>query len=56
MLIDNERALYENEWCAMDSILLPTTKKYVINVMENAWVHKFKDWGSKVRALPEPGR
>ena len=34
--------------CAIDSILLPTTKKFSINVMENAWVHKFKDWGNKV--------
>jgi len=48
MLIDNERALYENQWCGMDSILLPTTKKYTINVMENAWVLKFKDWGNKI--------
>lgn len=48
MLIDNERALFENRQCGIDSILLPTTKKYVINVMENAWVHKFKNWGSKI--------
>jgi len=47
MLIDNERAFYENKWCAIDSILLPTTKKFTINVMENSWVHKFKDWGDK---------
>eukprot|EP00195_Chlamydomonas_chlamydogama_P015552 CAMPEP_0202899652 /NCGR_PEP_ID=MMETSP1392-20130828/7827_1 /ASSEMBLY_ACC=CAM_ASM_000868 /TAXON_ID=225041 /ORGANISM="Chlamydomonas chlamydogama, Strain SAG 11-48b" /LENGTH=462 /DNA_ID=CAMNT_0049585895 /DNA_START=182 /DNA_END=1570 /DNA_ORIENTATION=- len=47
MLIDNERAFYENQWCALDSILLPTTKKFTINVMENAWVNKFKDWGDK---------
>jgi hypothetical protein len=33
--------------CAVDSILLPTTKKFTINVMENAWVHKFKNWGDK---------
>lgn len=50
-LIDNERALYENKWCALDSILLPTTKKYTINVMENAWVLKFKDWGNKVNRV-----
>ncbi|KAJ9505716.1 hypothetical protein QJQ45_021475 [Haematococcus lacustris] len=47
-LIDNERALYENGWCAMDSIFLPATKKFTINVMENAWVNKFKNWGTKV--------
>ena len=35
--------------CGIDSILLPTTKKFAINVMENSWVHKFKDWGDKVR-------
>eukprot|EP00955_Chlamydomonas_euryale_P110014 365974-Chlamydomonas_euryale.AAC.6 len=34
--------------CAIDSILLPTTKKFTINVMENSWVHKFKDWCAQV--------
>jgi hypothetical protein len=48
MLIDNERSFFENKHCGIDSILLPTTKKYTINVMENSWVHKFKDWGSKI--------
>ena len=48
MLIDNERSFFENKICGIDSILLPTTKKYTINVMENSWVHKFKDWGNKV--------
>lgn len=48
-LIDNERAFYENQHFAIDSILLPTTKKYAINVMENAWIHKFANWGDKVR-------
>ncbi|GIL79952.1 hypothetical protein Vretimale_12814 [Volvox reticuliferus] len=47
-LIDNERAFYENRILAADSILLPTTKKYTINVMENAWIHKFPNWGNKV--------
>ncbi|PNW74251.1 hypothetical protein CHLRE_13g591250v5 [Chlamydomonas reinhardtii] len=47
-LIDNERAFFENRHLAADSILLPTTKKYTINVMENAWIHKFANWGDKV--------
>lgn len=47
-LIDNERAFYENQHFAIDSILLPTTKKYTINVMENSWIHKFANWGDKV--------
>ena len=38
-LIDNERAFYENHWCAIDSILLPTTKKYAINVMVSTKRH-----------------
>lgn len=82
MLIDNERSFFENKICGIDSILLPTTKKYetledpfsplsplsipsqlspphqpsryTINVMENSWVHKFKDWGSKVDPLTLP--
>ncbi len=49
-LIDNERALYENHHCALDSILLPTTKKFAINVFENAWVNKFANWGNKASA------
>lgn len=47
-----QRAFYENQILAADSILLPTTKKYAINVMENAWIHKFANWGNKVRAVP----
>jgi hypothetical protein len=43
-----QRAFFENKWLAADSILLPTTKKYNINVMENAWIHKFANWGDKV--------
>ena len=43
-----QRAFNENEHLGADSILLPTTKKYTINVMENAWVHKFVNWGDKV--------
>eukprot|EP00798_Chlamydomonas_sp_ICE-L_P020356 gene20356-27121_t len=47
MLINIECAFYEDQWCALDSILLPTTLKHTINVMENAWVIKFKNWGNK---------
>lgn len=47
-LIDNERAFNDGGLLGADSILLPTTKKYTINVMENAWVHKYTNWGDKV--------
>ncbi|MEW5307325.1 MAG: hypothetical protein WDW36_009731 [Sanguina aurantia] len=45
-LIDNERSLHSDRFHAADSLLLPTTKKYMINVIENAWVSKFKNWPS----------
>lgn len=51
-LIDNERSLYSNRFHAADSVFLPTTKKYMINVIENAWVNKYLNWPSgKVRRL-----
>ena len=54
-LIDNECAFYENMHCGVDSILLPTTKKFTINVMENAWVNKYHNWGDLVsKALLPP--
>lgn len=45
-LIDNERSLYSDQLHAADSVFLPTTKKYMINVIENAWVSKFRNWPS----------